>query len=209
MVPITYTNAKGKTSYLHQGTTKTGKPKYYFSMESQGSWRSPFLRGLRSTKIPMPRSSYAEFLRSSLPMRNAKWLKTACANMQSPGLQNRREGQRHCGLYRRSGYRDPRRVVQRYVSWSRSQRAVKDITAPRYPLFADVAVPPGGWPRRRFTAQRYCFVGSVDDWIAIGQGPLATLVRGMSNTSAKSRILNYFDDEFRCKSVVLTGRCLV
>src|SRR6266566_2206739 len=36
VVPITYTNAKGKTYYLHQGTTKTGKPKYYFSMESNG-----------------------------------------------------------------------------------------------------------------------------------------------------------------------------
>src|SRR5712692_6104064 len=36
-VPITHTNAKGKTYYLHQGTTKTGKPKYYFSMESNGA----------------------------------------------------------------------------------------------------------------------------------------------------------------------------
>src|SRR6266436_9947375 len=35
-VPITHTNAKGKTYYLHQGRTKTGKPKYYFSMESEG-----------------------------------------------------------------------------------------------------------------------------------------------------------------------------
>src|SRR5882724_12565236 len=35
-MPITYTNAKGKTYYLHQGTTKTGKSKYYFSMESEG-----------------------------------------------------------------------------------------------------------------------------------------------------------------------------
>src|SRR5262245_38717623 len=36
-VPITYTNAKGKTYYLHQGTTKTGKPKYHFSMQSVGT----------------------------------------------------------------------------------------------------------------------------------------------------------------------------
>jgi hypothetical protein len=36
VVPITHTNAKGKTSYLHEGTTKTGKPKYYCSMESEG-----------------------------------------------------------------------------------------------------------------------------------------------------------------------------
>src|SRR5918999_1568123 len=36
-VPITHTNAKGKTLYLHQGMTKTGKPKYYFSMQSEGT----------------------------------------------------------------------------------------------------------------------------------------------------------------------------
>jgi hypothetical protein len=36
-VPITHTNAKGKTYYLHQGTTKTGKPKYHFAMQSEGT----------------------------------------------------------------------------------------------------------------------------------------------------------------------------
>src|SRR5215813_4979954 len=37
VVPITYTNAKEKTYYLHQGTTKTGKPKYYFSTQPEGT----------------------------------------------------------------------------------------------------------------------------------------------------------------------------
>src|SRR5215510_11092624 len=37
VVPITHTNAKGKTYYLHQGTTKTGRPKYHFSMQSEGT----------------------------------------------------------------------------------------------------------------------------------------------------------------------------
>src|SRR5262249_16791817 len=37
VVPITHTNAKGKTHYLHQGTTKTGKPKYHFSLQSEGT----------------------------------------------------------------------------------------------------------------------------------------------------------------------------
>jgi hypothetical protein len=31
--------------------------------------------------------------------------------------------------------------------------------------------------RRLFTAQRYCFRGSVDDWIDIGHGPLTKLVK--------------------------------
>src|SRR5918996_4451086 len=35
-MPITHVNAKGKTYYLHQGTTKTGKPKYHFAMKSEG-----------------------------------------------------------------------------------------------------------------------------------------------------------------------------
>ena len=36
-MPITHTNAKGQTYYLHQGTTKTGKLKYHFSMQSEGT----------------------------------------------------------------------------------------------------------------------------------------------------------------------------
>jgi hypothetical protein len=31
--------------------------------------------------------------------------------------------------------------------------------------------------RRTFTAQRYCFIGSIDDWIDIGHGRLTKLVK--------------------------------
>jgi hypothetical protein len=31
--------------------------------------------------------------------------------------------------------------------------------------------------RRTFIAQRYCFIGSIDDWIDIGHGPLTRLVK--------------------------------
>lgn len=34
---ITHVNTKGKTYYLHQGVTKTGKPKYHFAMKSEGA----------------------------------------------------------------------------------------------------------------------------------------------------------------------------
>jgi hypothetical protein len=35
-VPVTYTNRKGITYYLCQGTTKTGKPRYYFARQPKG-----------------------------------------------------------------------------------------------------------------------------------------------------------------------------
>jgi hypothetical protein len=33
---VTYTNRKGRTYYLCQGTTKSGKPRYYFAREPKG-----------------------------------------------------------------------------------------------------------------------------------------------------------------------------
>ena len=36
-MPITHTNTKGQTFSLYQGTTKTGKPRYYFAMQSEGT----------------------------------------------------------------------------------------------------------------------------------------------------------------------------
>src|SRR4030042_582686 len=33
---VKHTNRRGQTFYLHQGTTKTGKPKYFFSLSNNG-----------------------------------------------------------------------------------------------------------------------------------------------------------------------------
>ena len=33
---VTYKNRRGKTYYLHEGRTKTGKPKYHFSLKNSG-----------------------------------------------------------------------------------------------------------------------------------------------------------------------------
>ncbi len=35
-MPVTYTNRKGRTYYLCQGATKTGKTRYYFARELKG-----------------------------------------------------------------------------------------------------------------------------------------------------------------------------
>src|SRR2546428_3253838 len=51
-VPITHTNAKGKTYYLHQGTTKTGKPRYYFSMDSGGPLTNTLPEGFEIYENP-------------------------------------------------------------------------------------------------------------------------------------------------------------
>ena len=64
-MPVTHVNRKRDTYYLHAGTTKTGKPRYWFSKKTEGDLvdRSP--RGTRSTRTPTPRSSSARSCRSS------------------------------------------------------------------------------------------------------------------------------------------------
>ena len=51
-MPITHTNAKGKTYYLHQGTTKTGKPKYHFSMQHEGTLATSIPAGFEIYENP-------------------------------------------------------------------------------------------------------------------------------------------------------------
>jgi hypothetical protein len=51
-MPITHTTAKGKTFYLHQGTTKTGKPKYHFAMQSEGTLADAIPAGFEIYETP-------------------------------------------------------------------------------------------------------------------------------------------------------------
>jgi hypothetical protein len=44
--------------------------------------------------------------------------------------------------------------------------------------------------QRAFVAQRYCFRGAIDDWIDLGHGPLATVVRKYVKHLGKE---SYFD----------------
>src|SRR6266704_1400971 len=52
VMPIAYTNAKEKTFYLHQGTTTTGKPKYYFSPQPEGTLAASLPEGFEIYENP-------------------------------------------------------------------------------------------------------------------------------------------------------------
>jgi hypothetical protein len=49
---ITHVNSKGKTYYLHQGTTKTSKPKYHFAMKSDGNLADSIPEGFEIYENP-------------------------------------------------------------------------------------------------------------------------------------------------------------
>jgi hypothetical protein len=178
VVPITYTNAKGKTYSLHQGTTKTGKPKYYFSMESEGHLAESIPVGFEIYENP----NAQVFLRRVPP----KLITDEERQVVEDGMRKYAEVQ------------DDKIDVKgnAIVVYTADQdiETLADVFKDRYPgpaanaelrtlLRQGIRYSPmlqfilDDATRRTFTAQRYCVRGSVDDWIDIGYGPLTTLVK--------------------------------
>jgi hypothetical protein len=178
-VSITHTNAKGQTFYLHQGTTKTGKPKYHFAMQSEGTLAASIPPGYEIYENPNaqvflrripPRiitdeerhvvkegmRTYAEVKDYKVDIKgNAIVIYTADQDMETLAAivfdphASREENARRMQVLRES-------------------RHYSDLL--RFRLVDDKG--------RTFQTQRYCFLGSIDDWIDIGKpGTLARLVK--------------------------------
>jgi hypothetical protein len=179
VVPITYTNAKGKTYSLHQGTTKTGKPKYYFSLEREGQLAESIPEGFEIYENP----NAQVFLRRI-----------------SPKLITDEE--RHIveeGMRTSADVKDYKIDVKgnAIVVYTADQdiETLADVFKDMYPgpsantqlmtlLRNEIHYSPmlqfmlEDAQRRTFVTQRYCFRGAIDDWIEIGTpGKLATLVK--------------------------------
>ena len=177
-MPITYTNIKGKTYYLHQGTTKTGKPKYYFSMQSEGTLAESIPAGFEIYENP----NAQVFLRKIPP----KLITDEERQVVEDGMRKYADVQDYkidvkgnaivvytadqdietlAGLFQ-GIYPDPTTnpqlltLLQREIHYSPMLQFILEDAK-----------------RRTFTAQRYCFRGAIDDWIDIGYGPLTTLVK--------------------------------
>ena len=178
-MPMTHTNAKGQIFSLYQGTTKTGKPRYYFAMQSEGTLATAIPTGYEIYENPNAQvflrrippkiitdaerqvveegmRAYAEVKDYKVDVRgNALLIYTADQDMDTLAAivcnphASREENARRMTLLRQGIHYSPMLVFQ----------------------LIDVQ-------HRTFQTLRYCFLGSVDDWIAIGKpGKLATLVK--------------------------------
>jgi hypothetical protein len=178
-VLITHTNAKGQTFSLHQGTTKTGKPKYYFAMQSEGTLAESIPAGYEIYENPNAQvflrrippkiitdeerhvmeegmRRYAEVKDYKIDVKgNALLIYTAVQDIDALAaivcnpLASLEENTRRMTLLRQGIHYSPMLVFQ-----------LVDAT------------------RRTFQTQRYCFLGSIDDWITIGKpGKLSKLVK--------------------------------
>ena len=174
---ITHTNAKGKIYYLHQGTTKTGKSKYHFSMQSEGTLAETIPAGFEIYETP----NAQVFLRRIPPkiITDEERQVVEDGMRKYASVQDYKIDVRGNAIMIHTAHQDSE-TFREMFSRARpdlDQTQIAALVAQAVHYFPMMQFLLEDEQRRTFTAQRYCFIGSIDDWIGIGHGQLTTLVK--------------------------------
>jgi hypothetical protein len=187
-MPVSYTNRKGVTYTLYQGQTRTGKPRYYFGRPGQGQ-DEPV------TELP-PGFSISESVNGVVslvkdrpsPIQPGEVAAVEAAVRQHPEARRYRVAvkRNRIEVYEQVGP-DYNALVSelRIPGVSRpglaeELRALEERHAQYTPVLRFTLLDP---TQRRFGVERMCYLGSIDDWLELGQtGPVATPARALIPT---------------------------
>jgi len=148
---VKYVNRKGQTFYLHEAKTKTGKPKYFFSMKDEGVLVESIPEGFEVYENP----DAQVFLRKKKP----QFITNSEIAIVREALRKHAKNQ-FCMV----DVREKQIVVYHSAGGDLYQKVL------RFTLINEDS--------RKFVTERWCFLGSIDDWIHVsGSGDLATLVK--------------------------------
>ena len=178
---VHYTNRTGKTYYLRQGKTKTGKPRYFFSSQQHG-------KGQPVEDIPKGYEIYEHpenaqvFLRKTRPQLITDIEKQLVKKYANNLVRSRR--------YRVDCKDEYITIYESNADTENFRNIFDDFLNPaslRPGMTVDNAINTllraadqhytamlrfrlADKERRTFTAERFCFRGSIDNWIYLG-GP--------------------------------------
>ena len=166
-MPITHINRRGKTYYLHQGSTKKGNPKYHFSLKNDGElveqlpngyevYENPnskvFLRRIKPRLITTEERTVVEdgvreLAQTKHTIVDVKG-KTIIVYVADQDTELLMEDFQQFG-----GKEQTRARFERYLSYSPMMRFVLEDAK-----------------RRLFSCERWCFLGGIDDYVLL-DGP--------------------------------------
>jgi len=163
-----YTNRVGQKYYLHVGETKTGKPKYYFSMNAGGPLAKSVPRGFEIYENP----NGQVFLRKVLPKLISDG--ELAVVEQELGRIGRLKGSRVerklklLTVYVADRKEDLMDELWRLAPW-RPQALMDHAPKQLWSYDAQLQFLLIDEKRRLFQTRRYCYLGGIDDWIDIGE----------------------------------------
>lgn len=181
-MPVTYTNRKGHTYYLCQGMTKTGKLRYYFAREPKDGSPDQIPDGYRiSESVNGVVSLVIDRPQLILPQEVAG-LEAVLARHPKSHDYRVVVQKNHIVIYERLGP-DMETLSAIFGEFSllppvivrkRLQEQL-DKMARFSPIMCFILV---DQEERNFKAERWCYLGKVEDWIDIGEsGRIDNLAR--------------------------------
>jgi hypothetical protein len=168
-MPIKYINRKSQTFYLHRSNTKTGGSKYFFSLKSDGILADTIPDGYEIYENP----NAQVFLRKVQP----KIIADLESAVVEKGMRQYSDVKYYIIDTRKNAIivyladQDidaikeilPVPFISKFESWEKALNNILSYS----PMLRFVLIDKA---KRKFIAERYCFLGSIDDWINIG-GP--------------------------------------
>jgi len=195
-MPVTYTNRKGVTYTLCQGVTKTGKPRYYFARQPKGEPVDEIPQGWRISESVNAIVSLVKDRPQQISPEEIAAVEAAI--QRHPQARNYRVSVKNerIEIYELVGP-DPDRLISDlgeigmlFRGKEDKLRAILGRSAQFTPVLrftlADREL-------RTFYAQRWCYRGSIDDWIHVGAtGPVHRLARQLIPTLGTDRFFELY-----------------
>jgi hypothetical protein len=163
-MPVTWKNRKEDTYYLHEGRTKTGKPKYYFSRSDKGMiidhipdgyeiYENPnaqvFLRKklvslIKDEELDLVERGVKQYadLRNFIVDLRERTMTVFLPDQDLEGLKAELRTFTHISTEKLNN------ILEKSLAYSPMLRFTLENE-----------------DQRKFLVQRFCFLGSIDDWI--------------------------------------------
>ena len=194
VMSVEYKNRKGKTYYLHVGKTKTGKPKYFFSMKKDGELVDAIPKGYEIYEHP---ANAQVFLRKKLPQvitdLEKRIVKRELENAPSSRWYLSDIKGKEIIIYESNQNVDNlKEIFGSFANFNDSLFVDEalGISVDYAPIMKFILEDE---KKRTFIANRYCYLGSIDDWIFLGgPGPLKEIAKDNIKHLGKESLFEIF-----------------
>lgn len=194
-MPITYTNHKGFTYYLCRGVTKTGKPRYYFAREIKGEAVEQIPAGCTISESVNGIVSLSKTQPAQLREDEIEAVKAAVARHPHSNKYRVNVRPTRIEVYESTGP-DAETLIANLGSLlpifsGTASRLSADLD--RHAQFSAVLrFTLIDAEQRAFEVERMCYLGSIDDFIHIGYGPLEPLATNIIATLGTDKFFEWF-----------------
>jgi hypothetical protein len=172
---VEYTNRKGQTYYLHSGTTKTGRRHYYMSMTSPAQPVDALTDGYEIWEEPSDAQVYVRKIKPTLVAPEELELVKKLARKLAKTPHVIVEVEKNDIVVYAGDADEESRFLDRLGAGDREAARRQLEQDQRYHRMFRFELLDG--TRRNFSASRWCFLGSIDNWHMLmgGSGPLEEL----------------------------------